>query len=97
VISLPQHDQVSGAKKESIQFVKVQERLKCRPGRQHYDKSEECYYLLCIPCARIMATILFEQVITGYKQLKDYMRSISFFNGVGLWPAGRENDGKFRI
>jgi hypothetical protein len=44
-----------------------------------------------------MATILFEQVITGYKQLKDYMRSISFFNGVGLLPSGRENDGKFRI
>jgi hypothetical protein len=36
VIFLPQHDQVSGAKK----FVKVQERLKCKPGRQHYDKSQ---------------------------------------------------------
>ena len=40
VIFLRQYDQVSSAKMESIQFEKVQEQLKCKPGRQHYDKSQ---------------------------------------------------------
>ena len=97
MIFLPQHDQVSGAKKESIQVVKFQERLKCKPGRQHYDKSQGVLLIVMYSVCTHYGYDIFEQVITGYKQLKAYMRSISFFNGVGLWPAEREDDGKFRI
>ena len=66
MIFLRQYDQVSGAKKESLQFEKVQEQLKCKPGRQHYDKSQGMLLIVMYLCARIMAMILFEEVISGY-------------------------------